>query len=52
MLAPKSVSTMMWIIANNVHKYVATALKNVEGWLDKTKQIELERPSLLFSDIM
>jgi hypothetical protein len=31
MLAPKSVSTMMWTIANNVHKHVAAGLKNVKN---------------------
>jgi hypothetical protein len=33
MLAPKSVSTMMLTTASNVHKHVATVLKNVEEWL-------------------
>ena len=43
MLAPKSVSTMKWTTANNVHKHVATLLKNVEEWLGN-----LSNPSFIF----
>jgi hypothetical protein len=37
MLALRNVSTMMLIIANNAHKPVAGALKNVDGWQAKHK---------------
>jgi hypothetical protein len=33
MLALRNVSTTMLITAENAHKHVAAALKNVEGWL-------------------
>jgi len=46
MLVPKSVSTMMWTIASNVHKHVATVLKNVKEWLGNNLT------TLLFFDLV